>query len=358
MEALFINILNISISAGWLILAVLILRAIFPSTPKWIVCLFWLIVGIRLICPFTIESSFSLIPHNEFFIIKDSVPYINTRIESIDSILLSPFKNNLSGVFYVPGTTTTKFDFVMSIVAVIWIIGVIIMLLYMIFSYMYMKNRLKTATLLKDNIYQSEFIKAPFVMGIIKPKIYIPYNVVPENIDQITVHEKAHLKRRDNITKVIAFIILSVYWFNPLVWLSFIYLCKDIEYATDEKVIKMMEQEEKQNYAKAILDNSVKDFSVVACPFSFGGGNLLFRIDKIMSYKKTTLIGFMISYFLCLVLIVYFFPSSKPATVEDYINYDKLDNAVVLPIEFYSDSYDIFSPIDCCFKLDLNYTKI
>jgi len=370
MTDLFINILNISISASWLILAVFILRAIFPSTPKWIVCLFWLIVGIRLVCPFTIESSFSLIPSAETIptsITDDSIPLLNTGFNSIDEKVNATLKNKYineyinsnSTLVEVPDNIEFHFERAFNIASVIWLIGVSVMLLYMLLSYFGMKHRLRTATLLYDNIYQSEFIKAPFVMGIIKPKIYIPYKVDLESIDQIVLHEKAHLKRRDNITKVIAFVLLSIYWFNPVIWLAFNYLCKDIEYATDEKVIKMMEHEEKQIYSKAILNNSSSDFLVVACPFSFGGSNLLFRIDKIINYKKPKVIVVALSIFLCFILCICFLTSSEIKSAER-IDVSELDGAVVLSDISWSHEGDMENsePDVCKIDIDFEYTTI
>lgn len=306
MENIFLEVLNLSIIASWLVLAVLVMRLILRKAPKWINCLLWLIVGIRLVCPFSIESALSLIPSAETVpttITTSQTPEITSGIEAVDRVVNPVITETFSPE---PIASVNPLQVITYVASIVWIIGIIAMISYMVISYVRLKMKLHTATLLQDNLYQSEFIKSPFVMGIIKPKIYIPYNIAPENVDKIILHEQAHLKRHDNIIKPIAFLILSVYWFNPVMWLAFVFLCKDIELACDEKVVKSMAKDDKQAYAKTILENSTKDFSVVACPFSFGGGSIKSRIKNIMAHKKSAVWLIVCSLILCVATIVCF----------------------------------------------------
>ena len=351
MENIFLEVLNLSITASWLVFAVLVMRLVLTKTPKWINCLMWLIVGIRLVCPFSIESALSLIPSAETIpttIITMDTPEISSGIKAVDNFVNPVITQNFSPE---PYESVNPLQIITFIASIVWIIGIILMLSYMIISYIRLKAKLRTATILQDNLYQSEFIKSPFIIGIINPKIYIPYNVEPENFGSIILHEKAHLKRHDNIIKPVAFLILSVYWFNPVMWLAYVFLCKDIELACDEKVVKTMTKEEKQAYAKVLLENSTKDFSVVACPFSFGGGSIKSRIKKIMHHKKPAIWVIVCSFVLCVGIVVCFMTVPDKVTLKHNTiqweynpDSDKLtDNVLQIELDFDKE----FSTIEC-----------
>lgn len=288
MNDFFLNLVNISITAGWIVIAVMILRLFLKKAPKWINCVLWGIVGLRLIFPVSIESVFSLIPSKEtinthFY---EVTPYIETGFSAVDIPL-----HDYMGDRYYEGVTvpTNLFSDITNVLSIIWIVGLVIMLAYALISFLKLHRKMRTSTPLRDNIRQSEFAESPFILGIIKPKIYLPYSLSEEETECIIKHEQSHLKRLDNLWKPLAFLILSVYWFNLLMWIAYILLCRDIELACDEKVINNMTKEEKQNYSVTLLKNSVSRKSIAACPLAFGEVGVRERIKSVMSYKKPTL---------------------------------------------------------------------
>ncbi len=286
MSELFLNILNMSISASWIVLAVLILRFLLKKSPKWITVLLWGIVGIRLICPFSFESVLSLIPSGETVPINiatahtpqidSGVPIINN---AVNPIIIENFTPTLEN-------SVNPLQIVISVVAMIWLVGVFTMIIYTVVSYFKVKNKVKTAVLLRDNIYQSETVTSPFVLGIIMPKIYLSFNINEQEMDYVIAHEQSHLMRKDHIWKPLGFLILSVYWFNPLLWLGYILLCRDIELACDERVINKLNTEQRADYSQALLNCSVNRRIIAACPLAFGEVGVKKRIKSVLNYKK------------------------------------------------------------------------
>ena len=277
----FLEIVNISITAGWIVLAVFVLRLLFRKAPKWLNCVLWGIVALRLIFPFSIESVFSLIPSAETF--EPNLPYlnefkINSGIEPLDNAVNTQYAD------FVPMAERTV-D-VTIILACVWLSGLAIMLLYALASWARLKRSLKTATKKEGNIYQSEFVQSPFVLGIIRPKIYIPYKTNESDLPLVIEHEKAHIKRLDHLIKPLGFVLLSVYWFNPLLWVAYILLCRDIEAACDERVVKELTDEQRKNYSLALLNASISRKSIAACPLAFGETGVKERIKGVMNYKK------------------------------------------------------------------------
>lgn len=312
MNDVFLQIANISITAGWIVIAVILLRLLFKKAPKWVNCLLWGIVGLRLVFPFSIESVFSLIPSVNTISAPTSYNPLNASIETGFSAVDTTV-NGYIGDHFVEGVTVSAnaFSNITTVLSYIWIAGVIIMLIYAGISYIRLKNKMRTSTPLRDNIRQSENVASPFILGIIKPKIYLPYSIDNDEAECIIAHEKAHLKRFDHIIKPLAFIILSVYWFNPLMWVAYILLCRDIELACDEKVINSMAAEERQSYSLALLQNSVNRRSVSACPLAFGEVGVKQRIKSVMSYKKPTLWIIIIAVILCIIASVCFLTDPK-----------------------------------------------
>ncbi len=288
MSEVFLNILNMSITASWIVLAVLVLRLLLKKAPKWITVLLWGIVGLRLVCPFSIESVLSLIPSGETIPtniataptpqIDSGVPIINNTVNLIITENFTPTLEN----------SVNPLQIIISVVAIIWLVGVFTMLIYTVVSYFKVKSKVKTAVLLKDNIYQSETVTSPFVLGIIKPKIYLPFNINEQEMEYVIAHEQSHLSRKDHIWKPLGFLILSVYWFNPLLWLGYILLCRDIELACDEKVINKLNTEQRADYSEALLNCSVNRRIIAACPLAFGEVGVKRRIKGVLNYKKPT----------------------------------------------------------------------
>ena len=285
MSELFLNIVNMSISASWIVLAVLLLRLLLNKAPKWINGILWGIVGLRLIMPFSFESIFSLIPSSETISkAPDSPrPHFESGVTIIDNQV-----NNYLGEHYYEGVTrpTGHFVDITTILAIVWIVGLVLLLAYTIISYSRVKNKIGTAVLLRDNIYQSENVVSPFVLGIIKPKIYLPFNMNEQNMSHVIAHENAHIHRKDHWWKPFGFLVLTLHWFNPLMWLGYVLLCRDIELACDEKVIKELNTEQKADYSQALLTCSVNRRMIAACPLAFGEVGVKDRVKSILNYKK------------------------------------------------------------------------
>ena len=288
MSAFFLKILNMSISASWTVLAVLIIRLVFKKAPKWINTVLWGIVGFRLIMPFSLESVFSLIPSVETISkTSDSPrPYFESGVTIVDNQV-----NNYLKGHYFEGITRPEgyFADITVIFAIVWLAGMALLLIYTLISYLRLRNKIGTAVLLEDNIYQSERVISPFVLGIIKPKIYLPFNINEQDKEHVIAHEKAHISRKDHLWKPMGFLILILHWFNPLIWLGYILLCRDIELACDEKVIKKSDTKQKADYSQALLNCSVNRHTVSACPIAFGEAEVKRRVKSVLSYKKPAL---------------------------------------------------------------------
>lgn len=288
MSQFFLKIFNMSISASWIILIVLVLRLLLKKAPKWINVLLWGIVAIRLICPFTIESVMSLMPSAETINPQTitRTPTINTGIPSINNTL-NPIIQE-STIVVSQEESINILQLLISVFSKVWIAGIVLMLTYSVMSYIRIKRKIGTAVLLQDNIYQSETVVSPFVLGLIKPKIYLPFNISEQDILSVICHEQAHIQRKDYLWKPLGFLLLTLHWFNPLVWLGYILLCRDIELACDERAIKKMTTEQRADYSQALLACSVNRRMIAACPIAFGEVNVKNRIINVINYKKPT----------------------------------------------------------------------
>lgn len=311
MEAVFLKLLNLSISAGWLVLAVVVLRWVFKKAPKWMNCLLWGLVGIRLVLPFSLESVLSLVPSAQTVpkgfalspapVIDSGVNIINNAINPIISETLTP----------IPSASINPAQIIASAAAIIWIVGMAVMLLYLLVSYTNLRRRVSTATRLEGNIRQSERVDSPFILGIIKPGIYLPYNMSDEDAANVIAHERAHIMRRDHLVKPLAFLILTVYWFNPLMWLAYILLCRDIELACDEKVIKMMNEDQRRAYSTTLLACNVRGRLIAACPLAFGEVGIKERVVHVKTYKKPAFWIIIAAVIVCVVVAVCFLTNPK-----------------------------------------------
>lgn len=283
---LFIKVLNLSLSAGWIVLFVLALRLLLKKAPKWINCLWWLLVGLRLVFPFSIESIFSLIPSSEVVspdIIYSQTPSISTGIPAFNTVVNPIISESFAPSFE---NSVNPLQVVAIISSYVWLLGLAVMLIYALVCYVLLKRKMRFAVKSEGNIYESENVESPFILGIIRPKIYLPFGLSAENRNHIIAHEKAHLKRKDHLIKPIAFLILSVYWFNPLMWVAYVLLCRDIELACDEKAVKDFETEKRREYSLALLENSTHRRIIAACPLAFGEVGVKQRIKSVMNYKK------------------------------------------------------------------------
>lgn len=286
MESLFLKLVNLSITATWLVLAVLLIRIVFRKAPRWIFCLLWGLVALRLLCPVSIESAFSLIPSAEPLpqdILYTTAPQIQSGVRVIDDLVNPMLSESMSPA---PGASVNPTQVLSFLFSWIWVLGATAMLLYELISYFLLRRRVAAATLLKENISQCDRIPSPFVLGIFRPVIYLPYSVPETDLAYVIAHEQAHIRRRDHWWKPLGFALLSVYWFNPLLWLAYVLLCRDIEGACDEKVIRGMEKEDRRAYSTALLRCSVRSRAVAACPLAFGETGVKSRIRNVMNYKK------------------------------------------------------------------------
>ena len=286
MEAVFLKLVNLSISAGWLVLAVLVLRLVFRKAPRWTFCLLWALVALRLVCPFSLESALSLIPSAQTLppeILYTATPQINSGIPAINSAVNPVLGQSMAPAPGASANPTQVWSFILSC---IWMAGMAAMVLYALLSYWRLRRQLATATLLWENIKQSEYVDSPFVLGLFRPVIYLPYGMEEGDRAYVVAHERAHIRRKDHWWKPLGFLLLSVYWFNPLLWLAYVLLCRDIEGACDEKVIRKMGLEDRRGYSTALLNCSVHRRSIAACPLAFGEVGVKERVKSVMNYKK------------------------------------------------------------------------
>ena len=311
MNELFLKIINMSISASWLVLAVLILRFVLKKAPKWINDLLWGIVAIRLICPFSFESPLSLIPSAETIPLNigmDSTPTINSGISAINNAvnpIISQSKTPMAGASINPLQIT------IGIYEYIWIFGMIALALYTAISYWRLHRKVDTAVRYKDNIFQSENVSSPFVFGIIKPRIYLPFKMNGQDLEHVVAHEHAHIRRKDHWWKPFGFLLLTIHWFNPLMWMAYVLLCRDIELACDEKVIKELGNEQRGDYTQALVACSVNRRMIAACPLTFGEVGVKERVKSVMNYKKPALWVIIIAVIVCVGVAVCFLTNPK-----------------------------------------------
>ena len=311
MSELFLKIINMSISASWLVLAVLILRFVLKKAPKWINVLLWGIVAIRLICPFSFESTLSLIPSAETIPLNigmDTTPTINSGISAINNAV-----NPIISQSNTPmaGASVNLLQITIGIYEYIWIFGMIALALYTAISYWRLRRKVDTAVRYKDNIFQSENVSFPFVLGIIKPRIYLPFKMNGQDLEHVVAHEHAHIRRKDHWWKPFGFLLLTIHWFNPLMWMAYVLLCRDIELACDEKVIKELGNEQRGDYTQALVACSVNRRMIAACPLAFGEVSVKERVKSVMNYKKPAFWVIIISVIVCVGVAVCFLTNPK-----------------------------------------------
>ena len=306
MSELFLEIVNRSIAASWIVIAVLVLRLCLKKTPKWVNVLLWGIVAVRLIFPFSIESALSLIPSAET--VSPSIMMEQTGVPALDQVINPVIDHSLSPA---PGASANPLQIWIPVLTVIWLLGVAALFLYSAVSYRRLRRRVCEAVILRDNIYQSENVCSPFVLGIIRPKIYLPYHMDKREMDHVIAHEQTHIRRRDHWWKPLGFLLLTVHWFNPLLWLGYILLCRDIELACDEKVIREMGSEQRADYTQALVSCSVSRRSIAACPLAFGEVGIKERVKSVMNYKKPAFWIVLASVVVCAVAAVCFLTDPK-----------------------------------------------
>ena len=306
MSEFFLDVVNMSISASWLVLAVLALRLILKKAPRWVNVLLWGIVAVRLMCPFSIESALSLIPSTETIPVNIGLyttPAIQSGVSAIDAVVNPAISQSNTPM---DGASVNPLQITIAICANIWILGILVMLIYTAVSYWRLRRKVATAVPLRDKIYQCETVKSPFVLGIIKPRIYLPFSMAGENLKHVVAHEQTHIKRKDHWWKPLGFLLLTIHWFNPLMWLAYILLCRDIELACDEKVIVELGNEQRADYTQALVACAVNRRMIAACPLAFGEVGVKERVKSVMNYKKPAFWIVVVAVIACVVVAVCF----------------------------------------------------
>lgn len=281
MDKIFLQILNMSVTASYVIVALVLIRLVLKKAPKIISYALWSIALFRLTLPFSFESIISLIPSSNVLpqeILMSSNPVISSGIPAIDQAvsLLVPMQ----------GTSVNLMQTLVVIGSIIWIVGIVTLLGYSIISFVLLKRKVQVAIRLSDNIYECETVSSPFVLGIIKPKIYLPMGLSDTEINYILKHEQYHIKRFDTVIKPLGFLVLSVHWFNPLVWVAFKLMTKDMEMSCDESVIKHLGDNIKQDYSRTLLSFALPPKMINASPLAFGESGIKARIKNILDYKR------------------------------------------------------------------------
>ena len=294
MEKVFVEVLNMGLTATWAVLAVLAVRALCHKAPKGLTVCLWCLVGLRLVSPFIPESMLSLIPSGKIVsseILLAEQPSIHTGVAMLNSTVNPLISEHLAPGYSIsgaptPGASANPMQIIAFAAAVIWIAGMAVMFAYSLCSYLWLRRKVKVSLCYRDNIYFCDSIATPFVFGVIKPRIYLPSGMEEDSMECVIDHEMSHLKRKDHWWKTIAFFLLSVYWFHPLLWISYLLFSRDIERACDERVVREMEPGRRKNYAEALVACSLQKRRMFACPLAFGEVGVKNRVKSVLNYKK------------------------------------------------------------------------
>ncbi len=349
MGVIFIKLLNMSITASWLILAVLGIRFLFRRIPKWITCLLWGVVAVRLIFPFSIESAFSLLPSAEP--IRTStmvegermsyVPYVDSHIgvveDTVNPLLAETFA-------YQETESVAPLQIATGIAGSVWLCGMIVLLIFAAMSMIRLRLYVREAILYKENIYICDAVTSPFILGIIRPRIFLSSSRSEEEVEYMIAHESAHLKRKDHLWKPFGYLLLCIYWFNPLCWVAYMMLCRDIELACDEKVIRDMSFADKKEYSRVLLSCATQRRLVMVCPLAFGEVGVKDRVKSVLNYKKPSFWIVLISMVACVAVAVCFLTEPKSDfSIADYkaISYREYQKLTGYDAEFYHALYYI-----------------
>ncbi|HBA50278.1 MAG TPA: hypothetical protein DCZ91_21295 [Lachnospiraceae bacterium] len=286
MEALFLKVFNMGIAAGWVILAVLLLRFFLRKAPRSLCCILWALAAARLVCPIFLESGFSLIPSAEAVpreILTMQEPAVESGFSRLDNRINMAISDSMSSG---AGDSANPMQVIVWAAARLWAAGAAAMLLYSVVTWCILRRRVTAALRTEENIWICDAVKSPFILGILSPHIYLPSDLAEPELGCVVAHEKAHLKRHDHWWKPFGFLLLSLYWFHPLCWIAYILFCQDMELACDERVIREMGDAEKKNYAEALLACSIPRHMVSACPVAFGEAGVKKRIKSVLNYRK------------------------------------------------------------------------
>ncbi|MGN0519691.1 MAG: M56 family metallopeptidase [Candidatus Fimenecus sp.] len=313
------NLIHLSFTASFLMLAVFVLRPLLKRAPKWISCLLWALVALRLLCPFSLESAVSLVP----------------RAEAVtQTVTQSAVGQGVAQT--TAGIPVSSDALAVRIVFLVWAVGAASMLLYAAISYIRLYLRLRIHMHDSGNVYLCDGIQSPFIFGAFHPRIFLPSGVKEPQKSYVLRHEFAHLARGDQLWKPLGFLILSVYWFHPLVWMSYIFFCKDIELACDERVVRDMSPPEKKAYAETLLLCSISNRRPAACPLSFAEVGVKARVKSVLRYKKPLVSVVAISCIAVVAVAVCFMTETKSTpisvAVEETVSVEVVSVPVTEPV--------------------------
>lgn len=331
MADVFIKTLNMGIAAGWLIVAVVVLRVLVKRAPKRFRLLLWAVVGLRLVLPVSIESALSLVPSAQTLpegVMYAAAPELNTGIAALNDAINPAFTAAFAPE---PAASANPLQVLLPAASVIWLAGAAAMLLWALVSWLRLRRRVAEAVRLEGNMFESERVASPFVLGLIRPRIYLPFGLDEGAREQVLTHERAHIARGDHVIKPIGWLILAVYWYNPLVWLAYALFCRDIELACDERVIRRLPVSGRADYSQALLDLSRPHHGVGACPLAFGESAVKCRVKLVLTYKRPAFWLIMLAAVLCIGAAVCFLTDPK-AEADDSVQNDSHDYGIPITV--------------------------
>ena len=331
MADVFIKTLNMGIAASWLILAVVVLRILLKRAPKRFRLLLWAVVGLRLVLPVSIESALSLVPSAQTLpegVMYAAAPELNTGIAALNDAINPAFTAAFAPE---PAASANPLQVLLPIASVIWLAGAAVMLLWALVSWLRLRRRVAEAVRLEGNVFESERVASPFVLGLIRPRIYLPFGLNEGAREQVLTHERAHIARGDHVIKPLGWLILAVYWYNPLVWLAYALFCRDIELACDERVIRRLPVSGRADYSQALLDLSRPHHGVGACPLAFGESAVKGRVKSVLTYKRPAFWLIMLAALLCIGAAVCFLTDPK-AEADDSVQNDSHDYGIPITV--------------------------
>lgn len=311
MEQFFLQLLNNAIAVSFLILAVILIRFVFWKMPKRMICLLWIAVAMKLILPFSMESNFSLIPSAEPIptdITMEKNPKVDSGLQGMDEIIHSAPQQRLAPPD-VASTNPHQIYFYIGVI--LWIVGIGSLTVYSITTYMRLKRRVRMSVKMEEKVYECDDIADPFILGILRPRIYLPSTLVENAREYVLKHEKTHLIRRDYLWKPLAFFIATIYWFQPLCWIAYVLFCRDIEYACDEKAISGESRDWKINYCETLMHCSIHEKIFSSCPVAFSENGVKDRIRHVVKYKKPALWSVLILIVISFVVVICFVTNPK-----------------------------------------------
>ena len=326
MSRIFSTLLTMSIGAAWLILIVILLRLLLKQAPKWVNCVLWGFVGLRLVCPFVPESRFSLMPgafrmQNRYGSAADltlaQTPVSGGKLSQ--TVVDGAGAAGLTGIQTGAGTVTTGFrgewiQQILSVGSILWLIGVIVLLGYAVYSYLRVRRQVSEAVWLRENFWVCDQVKSPFILGLLSPRIYLSSSMEEAQLPYVIAHEQAHLRRGDQWWKPLGFVLLMVHWYNPFVWVAYILFCRDLELACDESAVRDLTLEERKSYSYALLSCSMQRRLVTVCPLAFGEVGVKKRVKEILNYKKPSFWILLAAVVVCVIVAVCFLTDPKDQT--------------------------------------------